>query len=277
MIEALPPISSGELDLALLKQLLGTDAPLILEIGANDGTDTVRFLRAFPDATVRAFEPDPRAVTKFKARGYHPRLHLFEIAIGADDGEAGFYASSGLPSDMSLDVRNNYPLGWDQSGSLKAPKNHKAVWPWVKFERKFKVAVKRLDTWAKDRGVTAVDFIWADIQGAEGDLIVGGMDTLANTHYLYTEYSNDEWYEGQPNLAKLESMLPTFSILRRYPMNVLFENRAFNSITSRSSRSHIFDRGLESAELVHYQNTRRNELCPCGSGKRHKHCHGRLA
>jgi hypothetical protein len=88
------------------------------------------------------------------------------------------------------------------------------------------VAVKRLDTWAKDRGVTAVDFIWADIHGAEGDLIVGGRDTLANTHYLYTEYSYDEWCEGQPNLAKLESMLPTFSILRRYPMNVLFENRA---------------------------------------------------
>jgi hypothetical protein len=55
---------------------------------------------------------------------------------------------------------------------------------------------------------------------------VGGKDTLANTHYLYTEYSNDEWYEGQPNLAKLESMLPAFSKLRRYPTNVLFENRA---------------------------------------------------
>jgi FkbM family methyltransferase len=122
VIEAIPPISSGELDLALLKQLLGTDAPLILEIGANDGTDTVRFLRAFPDATVYAFEPDPRAVAKFKARGYHPRLHLFEIAIGAEDGEADFYSSSGLPSNMPPHAR-----------SLKAPKNHKAVWRWVKF------------------------------------------------------------------------------------------------------------------------------------------------
>ena len=25
-----------------------------------------------------------------------------------------------------------------------------------------------------------------------------------------------------------------------------------------------------------FQNIRRNELCPCGSGKRYKHCHGRL-
>jgi 2-O-methyltransferase len=154
VIEALPPISSGELDLAFLKQLLGTDAPLILEIGANDGAYTVRFLSAFPNATVCAFEPDPRALAKFKARGYHPRVHLFEVAIGAEDGEADFYVSSGLPDDMPLHVRSSYPLGWDQSGSLKAPKSHKTVWPWVKFERKIKVTVKRLDTWAKDRGIT---------------------------------------------------------------------------------------------------------------------------
>jgi FkbM family methyltransferase len=232
VIEALPPISSGKLDLAFLKQLLGTDAPVILEIGVNDGSDTVRFLNAFPNATVYAFEPDPRALAKFKARGHHPRIHLFELAIGAEDGEADFYVSSGLPDNMPLHVRSSYPLGWDQSGSLRTPKSHKTVWPWVKFERRIKVTVKRLDTWAKDRGITAVDFIWADMQGAEGDLIVGGKDTLTNTHYLYTEYSNDEWYEGQPNLAQLESMLPTFSILCRYPMTVLFENRTFNSITN---------------------------------------------
>jgi len=42
-----------------------------------------------------------------------------------------------------------------------------------------------------------------------------------------------------------------------------------------SPRSLLF-RGLERGELVGYQNLRRNELCPCGSGKRYKHCHGRL-
>jgi len=41
------------------------------------------------------------------------------------------------------------------------------------------------------------------MQGAEGDLIAGGQETVANTHYLYTEYSDDEWYEGQPTLAQL--------------------------------------------------------------------------
>ncbi|MEN9248224.1 MAG: hypothetical protein Q6L50_08560 [Gloeomargarita sp. GMQP_bins_120] len=36
------------------------------------------------------------------------------------------------------------------------------------------------------------DFIWADVQGAEVDLIQGGLQALANTRYFYTEYANTE-------------------------------------------------------------------------------------
>jgi hypothetical protein len=64
------------------------------------------------------------------------------------------------------------------------------------------------------------------MQGAEGDLISGGRSTLGHTRYLYTEYSDEEWYEGQPNLARLIDMLPNFSVLKRYPMDVLFKNNS---------------------------------------------------
>jgi 2-O-methyltransferase len=229
VIESLPPLSTEEFGPAYLRQLLGTDAPLILEIGANDGAHTNRFVTDFPDCTVYAFEPDPRAAAKFRARGHHPRIHLFEIAIGAQDGEAEFHVSSGLPDAMPAHIRKDYPLGWDQSGSLRAPKTHQTVWPWVKFETVIKVPVRRLDTWAKQNGITAVDLIWADMQGAEGDLIAGGRETLARTRFLYTEYSNDEWYEGQPSLPHLAQLLPDFSILRRYPMDVLFGNKTLGS------------------------------------------------
>ena len=235
----LPPTSPGEFAPVYLRQLLGTDAPLILEIGANDGADTTRFLKELPNATIYAFEPDPRALMKFKARGFDPRVHLFEIAIGAKDGEAEFYESTGLAAEMPQHMQRYYSRGWDQSGSLRAPKNHITVWPWIKFKTKIKVAVKRLDTWASECGITAVDFIWADMQGAEGDLIAGGRETLAKTRYLYTEYSNDELYEGQPTLAQLASMLPNFSIIRRYQNDVLLENMALRSSTNRSSTSHV--------------------------------------
>jgi FkbM family methyltransferase len=222
MREPLPPITSDKVTGELLRNLVGIDARVVLEIGANDGSSTHMLLNAFPQAKIYAFEPDPRAVAKFKARGPHPRVRLFEMAIGARDGTADFHVSSGLPPDGVA----YYSQGWDQSGSLRRPNTTKFFWPWLKFENIIRVPVKRLDTWASEHGVGKVDFVWADTQGAEADLIVGGEQTLAVTRYLYTEYSNHEWYKGQPKLQQLLDMLPSFAIHTRYAMDVLLQNTA---------------------------------------------------
>jgi FkbM family methyltransferase len=222
----LPPVTPGVMNLSYLRQLVGSDASVILEIGAHDGSQTLQLLTLFPNARIFAFEPDPRALQKFKAHVTDPRVHLFEIAIGPTDGEAEFYVSSGIPPNASPQVRIQYPGGWDQSGSLRRPKTHQIIWPWCKFESKIIVPVRRLDTWAREQGVGHVDFIWADLQGAEGDLVAGGQATLARTRYLYAEYSNEEWYEGQPTLPQLMAMLPNFTILHRFTIEVLLKNTA---------------------------------------------------
>jgi FkbM family methyltransferase len=222
----LPPITPGALNPDYLRYVVGGDARVIVEIGANDGTHTRGFLKLFPNAKIYAFEPDRRAVAKLKANVTDSRVSVFDIAIGAKDGEAEFHVSSGLPPNASAQDRINLPEGWDQSGSLRAPKTHTAVWPWCKFEKKSVVPVKRLDSWARENGIDRVDLIWADTQGAEGDLIAGGAEVLARTRFFYTEYSNDEWYEGQPSLNQIAEMLPGFTILHRFAMDALFKNSA---------------------------------------------------
>jgi FkbM family methyltransferase len=224
---SLPPISPGGINFTDLSQMLGTDAPIILDIGANNGSTTLEFLHHFADCTIYAFEPDQRALWKFKSRINHPRVHIFEMAIGAQDGEANFHISSGMPPSAAPSAfALEFPRGWDMSSSLRKPKTHQQVWPWCKFESTRKVSVRRLDTWAREAGVSRIYMIWADIQGAEGDLVLGGRESLSKTRYLYTEYSNDEWYEGQPNLGHLAEMLDNFSIIRRFHMDVLFKNNA---------------------------------------------------
>lgn len=220
----LPPVSPGGISTRYIRSLLQTDAPRILDIGANDGSTTLSFLREFPRAKIYAFEPDPRAAAKFRAQINDDRVRLFEIAIGSHDGEAEFHVSSGMPPDASAQYATQYPQGWDQSGSLRPPKTHTRVWPWCKFESRIIVPVCRLDTWAQKHLDGRIDFIWADVQGAEGDLIAGGKATLANARYFYTEYSNDEWYEGQPTLLQLARMLNSFVIMHRFEMDVLFKN-----------------------------------------------------
>ena len=206
-----------------LPALLGKDDPVILDIGCNDGEHTTQFLKWFPESRVYAFEPDARARSRYDKSVFSFRATLFDIALGSKDGEAEFYPSNGFPTQ---EWRDHIPAGWDKSGSLRKPLEHLAMFPWCKFDPPVKVKVKRLDTWASEHGIDHIDLIWADVQGAEADLIEGGREALRRTRYFYTEYANEELYEGEIGLAQICDLLPCFEIMAIYRGgNALFKNK----------------------------------------------------
>ena len=195
-------------------------APIILECGANVGSDTLRFLERWPRAEVHCFEPEPRTSDEWRRRVVSPRAHLFEVALAQTDGQSTFHRSSGhAPFESSSE-----PGPWSQSGSLRRPTGHLEAWPWVKFEEETTVRTRSLDSWAHEHAIGEVDLIWADVQGAEEDLVRGGLETLARTRYLYTEVSDSEYYEGQIDLRGLLALLPGWDVLRRFPCDVLLRN-----------------------------------------------------
>lgn len=213
------PITAGALSAREIRQCVGKDDPIIVEVGANCGQTTIEMLKAMPDATIHAFEPDPRAIAKFRTAVTHPNVYLYECAIGAVNGTVDFHQSSGgeqLP---------DYSQGWDQSGSIRRPNSHLKVWPCVKFEKQITVPIMTLDTWSELNQIAKADFIWADVQGAESDLVEGAMRFLSSSRYFYSEYSNEEWYEGQITLGGLIEKLPDFELIMRYQMDALFQNK----------------------------------------------------
>jgi FkbM family methyltransferase len=209
------PLSHEEVA-ALIKK----SDPTILEIGCNNGRDTLALLREMPQAKIYCFEPDRRAIASFKKHlGSHlDRVKLFEIAVSNRAGQIDFHTSTS--DDPSGE-------GFDQSGSIRRPKNHLREAPWIKFEKTVTVEACRLDDWCVENGVEQVDFIWMDVQGAEGDVIAGAANILQETRFLYTEYSNNELYEGQLSLKSLLARLPLFEVVARYPGDVLLRNRNF--------------------------------------------------
>jgi 2-O-methyltransferase len=202
-----------------LASILNRPDPLILEVGANNGDHTDQFLRTFSDARLFAFEPDPRAIKKLKNRNFDLRFRLIEMAVGRYTGKISFFQSSGQPPG------EEWPEGWDMSGSIKRPKEHMELYPWCKFETQIEVDITRLDDWASSNGIVDVDFIWADVQGAEEDLIVGAQNTLNKTKFFFTEYSNRELYEGEVGLKQITDLLPNFEIAELYENDVLLRNR----------------------------------------------------
>lgn len=203
-----------------IKALVGRPDPLILEVGCNDGEHTRMFLGLFEDAKVFCFEPDARAQARFIANltGVHG-YQLFRCAVGDQDGTIEFYPSyaDGVVQPLTE---------WDCSGSIRKPKTHLRRYPWCMFREAVPVSIVRLDTWAREwlDADAVIDFLWADVQGAEGDLIAGGLETLRRTRYLYTEYSNAEMYQGQPKLEQILAALPQFELVTRYPDDVLLRN-----------------------------------------------------
>jgi len=146
---------------------------------------------------------------------------LVNAAIGSRDDMTTFYLSTGTPPKSSL-LRD-----WDRSSSIKRPTGHLSHAPWCKFDVTIRVPVRRLDTWLIGQPhISMIDFIWADIQGAEADLIKGAEETLTRTRYFYTEFYNKELYEGQPNLQEMLEMLPGWDAVAIYDRsNILLQNR----------------------------------------------------
>jgi FkbM family methyltransferase len=203
-----------------IARLIDRPDPTILEIGCNDGSDTLKFLEIMPRAKLFCFEPDPRAIARFKTT-LGPKfaaVKLFEIALSDRTGQIDFHMSDGKTAE--------YPQGYDQSGSIRRPAKVTKYHPWLKFEKTVKVTTCRLDDWATEHNVSNVDFIWMDVQGAEGDVIIGAPHVLQATRFLYTEYNNHELYDGQLSLKALLALLPSFELITRYPNDVLLRNRS---------------------------------------------------
>lgn len=197
----------------------------VLEIGAADGGDTRHLRYTFPRARIYFFEPDPRNIYLIKKDGTDKLATLVESAIGDRDGTAEFQLSSGAPP-------KGHPLygikAWSWSSSLKRPAKHLELYPWVKFEQTAKVKVTRLDTFAAGAKLGTVDFIWADVQGAEDQLVAGGQETLARTRYLYTEFNDQELYQGQVGLEEILRRMPgKWEVAERFGAeDVLLVNRS---------------------------------------------------
>lgn len=218
-------------------KLVGRPDPIILEIGSNDGADTVRFLDLFPECTIHCFEIEPRAITAWFHRGVDDsRVKLYVFPLSDALGIRPFHGSSGVPPAGNITPRNERMKDgeWDMSGSLKVPHGHLDMSKWTTFPpgREYFVFPITLDLWFKTFFPQRIDFVWMDAQGSEADIITGGQRAFARARWLHTEcYDKDiggkEVYKGSPKIADLLASLPNWELAARYwTDNVLFRNTA---------------------------------------------------
>lgn len=222
------PVEPDDIRAFLDSGVLSKDEPItIVELGAHVGMHTRLFRWLFPKARIWAFEPDPRNIAEIKRLGVDKSVHIVEAAIGDHDGTMTMHLSSGKvkAGDPRTSLSN-----WTFSSSLKQPRGHLKRFQWVKFPHTAKVKVITLDTFVREQGIDVIDFLWADVQGAEDMMIAGGQQALARTRYLFTEYSDEQLYEGQIGLEEILRRLPggpgAWDVHKNYGDDALLRNRA---------------------------------------------------
>lgn len=234
---AAPPPSAGpvispvpteqllpELTAASIRLLLGKSDPRILEIGANDGTDTLEFLKMFPGCYIRCYECDPRAIATWRSRIHEddPRVSLFEVALGDEIALRQFHPSGGKPPDRAWE----HIQSWDKSGSLLKPDRHTDYAKWLRFGEPFDVTMTTLDSMISADEI--IDFIWIDVQGAEALVFRGGQRTIPRVKWIYCECHSRPYYCNQATLAELLGLLPGFVLHSTHAHdNFLLFNTAF--------------------------------------------------
>jgi len=214
----------GSLSIDNMKKMLTGDNLVIFEIGSNVGRDTKRFVEAFPKSMIYCFEPDGRCIIEFNKVVSSKKVVLTKAAVSNYNGYLDFNLSSGH-RPKSKRRGGNHSSVHINSSSIKNPTGHKKKHPWCKYDETVSVETVSLDKWCGDNSISKIDFIWADVQGAEKDFILGAINILKKTKYLYTEYSDNELFENQINGDSILKMLPRFTLEKDYKNNMLLKNK----------------------------------------------------
>lgn len=174
-------------------------APIIVEAGAFNGTDTIRLAQQWPQGTIHAFEPIPALYEiLIKNTASFSNIHCYPLALSNANGSAPMYVSE----------KPDRPQKPSQASSLLVPKE-RLIHSAIHFPYTIPVTTITLDTWAQKHHISHIDFAWLDIQGQELAVLTASPHILATIKVLYLEVSFIESYEGQPLYGEVQQWLTT--------------------------------------------------------------------
>jgi len=179
------------LDSLELLELLPFSPNVVYDIGANVGTWTLLAKSLYPLAEVIAFEPLAwHCVAFLRTTTDLQNVSLHKVALGYMSGQFDMHVPTQSESASLL------PL---------APACEEIFH--LKFDRNVTVRVERLDDYVQERKLPVPDLIKLDVQGFEGEVLLGGTRAVKNAKAVIAEASFKEFYKGQCRFDQLVSIL----------------------------------------------------------------------
>jgi FkbM family methyltransferase len=153
--------------------------PRILDCGANIGLASIYWARAFPEATITAFEPDPANTAFLRdnlAAAGATNVTVIEAAVWVSDGAIELSRTDADAGHVGSRIVEGESSGSDQAG--------------------ISVPTVRLREYLSD----PIDFLKLDIEGAETDVVLDIADLLPGVANMFVEYHG---FAGRSRLTEL--------------------------------------------------------------------------
>jgi FkbM family methyltransferase len=159
-----PPQTSESFEHSLVR--LGPKLKTVFDVGANVGDMTMAMCKWFPDATVYAFEPYSKTFEALRARveasPHRDRVRLHNLGFYDRKGNAPLHVTSHHGANSLVPISSAY---------------HRFN-PHVQEEGLENVQLVRLDDFVAEAGISHIDLIKVDVEGAEFEVFAGGERTL---------------------------------------------------------------------------------------------------
>jgi len=190
---------------------------VIFDIGACDFSDSISFKRAFPNSTVYAFEPDRHNLINFSESAINSGIQVIPFALSDENGVVTFYPSDNLNGKE-----------WKYSGSLLKPIvkpgtqegiNHAGL---IFDTRGYDVPIKKLSTFCDEEGITKVDYIHIDVQGAEIK-VLSALEHI-RPKLIFAETCEFDTYDTGITLSDFDKFMEAsgYNIHTRYQYDTLY-------------------------------------------------------
>lgn len=180
-------------------QLISAKDPIIFDIGAHVGSITKIYRSLFPRAFIHSFEPFPQSFQELlKNTERDSRIFCHQKAASCKDGNAIFNANISSATNSLLATDDRGSLFWGD-GLLDTIS-------------RIQVNTTTVDLFCKETGISNIDILKMDVQGAEFSVLKGATDMLENQQIalIYTELILCPTYKDQNKFHEYLSFFASF-------------------------------------------------------------------
>ena len=199
----------------VVNNYLPTDDVCVIYVGANPGQELEFFYEHFNSATIYCFEANPACISFLE-------ITISDLKNGFPDKDikVEVYNKAVCNNDNKILLYHNPESPFHQSATIMPlppyetkTKHHKA---------KILTDAVRLDTFIEDNKINKIDLLYADVEGAQKELLSGATSALRKTDYLYIE-TQSLW--AGPTRKQLIKMLEEHFIVEvKVDCDTLFKN-----------------------------------------------------